>query len=315
MTKGALMAKSQIDDLLEIPEFLKRDRNSPAAVYDEHAKPYAELIAEAEAAKKAIVDGNKPEKPKKASPRPHMTPRQRMVQQVNLLAAELEGEIDKFVTDKYTSSFVLYDWIRDNGIKGPQAGMIVNIYKPQLEELEETQLGKCPQLKEAYSHLSKDELNRFVEFMRGWIDDASRWSANRKTNRKPRKLKKRSVEQTVKHIKYKKEDHDFKVTSVDPGLIVGASELWVLHTGFVKKIAVYRAVDRGGLKVHRSSIKNYDPDNSVEKRIGRNPDETLKTILEGGKVTLRKLTDSLRAKNEEPSGKINKGIILLRVIK
>ena len=311
------MTKSQIDDLLEIPAFLKRDKNSPVPIYDMEAKPYAELLAEEEAAIKASMDLDTPVKlaETKKQPVKKISIQQRMREQIGEYVGEIEAEVDAFVNNGHKSKFELYKWMSENTVKSPQAAAVGDYYKPLLAELEEVCTSEDRQLLEAYSYLKKDELNRFIEFTKMLVEDATRWSKNTKKTTKARKPRKRSVEQVVKHMKFKESDDTFKVASVDPSSIVGASELWVLHTGFVKKIGVYRAHDRGGLQIHRSSIRNFDPNNSVEKRIGRNPDETLKKVLEGGKVTLRKLTDSLKAKNEEPSGRTNKGIILLRVIK
>lgn len=304
------------EDLLKIPDFLKRQKGQKLAEPTEPLKSIDEIYAEQEAAERAarkITD--MPEevvKPKKAAPR--KSPREAMKEQIDGYIGELEEEVDKFVLGKYRSKFEIYKWLNKTGVKSPQAAAISEFYKPQLEELEAVQCKTDPDLLEGYSYLKKDELNRFIEFMKTLVEDSARWSKNVKPT-KTRKKRSRSVEQQVKHMKFKAEDPTFKVTSVDPSSILGASELWVLHTGYVKKIGVYRAIDRGGLQIHRSSIRNFDTDNSVEKRIGKNPDETIKKILEGGKVTLRKLTDTLKAKDEEPSGKINSNIVLLRVIK
>ena len=83
----------------------------------------------------------------------------------------------------------------------------------------------------------------------------------------------------------------------------------------MKKIGVYRAIDRGGLQINRSSITNFDASTSIEKRIGKSPDDVIKKVVDGGKISLRKLTSTLRAKDEEPNGRINNNTILLRVIK
>jgi hypothetical protein len=311
------MAKSQIDekDLLEIPAFLKRDKNSPVPVYDTEARAYEEILAEMAAAKKALTDVPAAEKPKKAEKALRKNPQERMNEQVGGYIAELEDEVDKFTIANYTSKFDLYKWLSKENVKSPQAARIAEYYRPQLAELEEAKCKSDPQLVEGYSHLNQNTMNQAITFFTMIVEDADRWSNNTRKAKRARKPRTRSIEQVVKHMKFKPADPAFKVQSVDPASIVGASELWVLHTGYVKKVGVYRAIDRGGLQINRSSIKNYDVDNSVEKRIGKNPDETIKKILEGGKVSLRKLTGSLRAKDEEPSGKINSGIILLRVIK
>ena len=307
------------EDLLKIPDFLKRQKGQKMAEPTEPLKSIEEIYAEQEAAERAarIAIKDVPEedvKPKKAAPR--KSPREAMKEQIDGYLGELEEEVDNFVLGGYQGKFEIYKWLNLTKVKSPQAAAISEFYKPQLAELEELcKSNPDPDLLEGYSHLKKDELKRFTEFMKTLVEDSARWSKNVKPVKGQRKKRSRSIEQVVKHMKFKAEDPTFKVTSVDPSSILGASELWVLHTGYVKKIGVYRAIDRGGLQIHRSSVRNFDTSNSVEKRIGKNPDETIKKILEGGKVSLRKLTSSLKAKDEEPSGKINSNIVLLRVIK
>jgi hypothetical protein len=308
------------EDLLDIPKFLLRKPGEETKwdVPLEDLKPYAELIAEEEAAKaislkqSSIKDIPK-EAPKQAAPK--ISIQQRMKNQIGEYIADLEDVLDAFVTNGYKTDFEIYKWLNAENVKSPQAAAISEYYRPQLEELEEVKCKTDQQLLEGYSHLKSGELNLFIAFLKTLVDDSMRWSANSKKAKGSRKPKKRSVESVLKHMKFKATDNTFKVASVDPELIIGAKELWVLHTGFVKKIGVYRALDRGGLSVNRSSIRNFDPANSVEKRIGSKPDVTIEKVLKGGKVTLRKLTGTLRAKDEEPSGKINKNVILLRVIK
>ena len=305
------------EDLLEIPAFLKRKKGTPISEPTEPLKSIAEIerereLAEREAAKAKIKDIPVDFKPAKA---PRKSPREAMKEQISNYIGELEEVVDEFTIGGYKSEFEIYKWLNKENVKSPQAAAISEFYRPQLEELEEVKCKSDQQLTEGYSYLTKDELNQFIEFLKMLVEDSARWSKNTKKAKGSRKPRARSIDQQVKHMKFKAEDPTFKVTSVDPSSILGASELWVLHTGYVKKIGVYRAIDRGGLQIHRSSIRNFDTDNSVEKRIGKNPDETIKKILEGGKVTLRKLTDTLKAKDEEPSGKINSNIVLLRVIK
>jgi len=309
------MAKSHNDDLLEIPAFLKRKISRKKSIPTSNA----ELLNKQEIVWN-LEDWKKQEKEKakvveiKTVTAPKISIQQRIAEQVGEYIAQVENELDVF-QQKYKSKFDMYKWLLKNNVKSPQASMIAEYYVPVLNELNEVKAKTDQQLNEAYDYLTMGNLDKMIEFVQMIVDDATRWSANTKKTTKTRKKRKRSVEQIIKHFKFKANDTSFKVQSVDPASIVGAKELWVLHTGFVKKIGVYRAIDRGGLNIDRSSIKNYDIANSTEKRIGRNPEETISKVLEGGKVTLRKLTNTLKAKDEEPTGRINKNTILLRVIK
>jgi hypothetical protein len=76
---------------------------------------------------------------------------------------------------------------------------------------------------------------------------------------------------------------------------------------------VFRALDRGGLKVNRSSIAGYDPDTSLSKSAGRSADKIVQKIQSGGKIVLRKLMDEL--KTDKPlQERINENTIIMKVI-
>ena len=261
------------DDLLEIPAFLKRKKGYVMAEPSEPLKTIAEIERERELVLKASKIQDVPVEVTAKRTAPRKSPREAMMEQISNYIAELEEVVDEFTTGGYKSGFEIYKWLNKENVKSPQAAAISEFYKPQLEELEEVKCKSDKQLEEGYSYLSKDELNQFIEFMKMLVEDSARWSKNTKKAKGSRKPRARSIEQQVKHMKFKANDTGFKVQSVDPGLILGASELWVLHTGYVKKIGVYRAIDRGGLQINRSSIKNFDLNSSVEKRIGKNPEE------------------------------------------
>lgn len=302
-----------MDDLLEIPPFLKRKASRKKIIEaNTNISSTREIIWDLKgwASKKKTKVVVKPE----TNTAPKLTIQQRIAEQVSEYIAELEDQVDSFM-EGYSSKFDMYKWLMKNNIKSPQAGKIAEYYTPILNEYVSVLSKEDDQLNEAYSFMTKAQVLKAQEFFQMIVDDATRWSTNLKKSVKPRKKRQRSVDQILKHFKFKQSDPDFKVQSIDPAKIIGAKELWVLHTGFVKKIGVYRALDRGGFTIDRSSIKNFDTDTSVEKRIGRNPEDVVAKVLEGGKITLRKLTDSLRASNEEPTGRINKNIVLLKVIK
>jgi len=113
-------------------------------------------------------------------------------------------------------------------------------------------------------------------------------------------------------LNYKKEDNDYKIVSVQPSSIVGASQLWVFNTNS-RQLGVYNALDRGGFTVSGSSIKNYDEKTSVMKRL-RKPEDILPKVLKGGKIVLRKLLPSIKSKESSLTGRINKHVIILKVV-
>tara|TARA_Y100000593_G_scaffold42691_1_gene81724 strand:- start:4909 stop:5841 length:933 start_codon:yes stop_codon:yes gene_type:complete len=310
------MTKPNEDDLLAIPEFLKaQNRPEPTTPLSE-LKSIAELEAEAG---KAFIGKIAPEpeseqKAPRKKPKDPRTIQQKIRDQVSDLAGELEEEIDKFVIKKFKSKFDSYKWLSQNDLGRPQAELVASIYKPQVDELDEVLGGEDEQLNEGYGHMTKKQVTALRDFTQAIVENAERWAANKKSNRKVRKKKKPSVERVLKHFNFMEKHDASKTSSIDPASIIGAQELWYYNTA-QNKIGVLRAEDRGGLEIRRSTIFRFDEKSSFEKKPGFGSEAVFKKILEGGKVTLRKLEESINTKSEVPSGRINKKTILLRVVK
>ena len=103
--------------------------------------------------------------------------------------------------------------------------------------------------------------------------------------------------------------------SIDPKKIIGAQELWVFNTK-TRKLGKYVASNGFSseeLSVKGASIIGFDEKKSVQKTV-RKPDVTLKEFQKAGKVALRKFLEDIKATDIKLTGRINKDIILLKVI-
>jgi hypothetical protein len=236
---------------------------------------------------------------------PKSSVQERMRERQHDIIGDIEELIDK------GEVFSLYDWLKAKEIPAAYCPAIVTHYSPVLDELIETLEGKCPQLKEAYSHYTKKQLRDRIEFYNKLIEDAERYGNVTKKTRAPRKPRAVSVEKKLKNLKYQKEDNTFKIASVNPEKLIACQELWTFNTKN-KVLTVFRAIDRGGLQVKGTSIINYDEATSISKRTGRKPEEYVKKVQEAGKITLRKLMDEL--KGDAPfAHRINENTILLKI--
>lgn len=231
------------------------------------------------------------------------------------LMGVLDVEIDFLLSNKCKSNFDMYEWLQQNKIKHIHAKEIANYYeKVVLRELKEAQSGACEQLTESYSFLTKKELNSFVNFVEKLIEDANKWQGVAKqisqNNRAPRARKPKPALKQVEKLQYMKEHGSLK--SVPPTQIVGATQLWVYNTKY-KSLGVYVCTNVHGFSVKGCTILNYDVNESISKTL-RKPEDVIPTVLESGKVALRKILPSLRTKEKKLTGRINKDTILLRVV-
>ena len=102
------------------------------------------------------------------------------------------------------------------------------------------------------------------------------------------------------------------IVSVDPASIIGKNQLWVYNKKY-RKLGVYNADDASGLTVKGSTIKNFAESTAVAKKL-RKPELIIPELLAGGKVFLRGVLNSIKAKESKLTGRINSETILLRVL-
>ena len=241
-----------------------------------------------------------------------ITIQDRIEDKVREIIGDLEGSFDEFVLSEYKKSFSTYA-LMHNRAKSIHASRIMEFYKKKRQEFDHVLNTDDEDIKEGYSNFNKTQLKKLIAICDTIISDCIKISGEVKQTRKPRKRKVKSPEQLVAKMIFSKEDNNYQLQSIDPKEIIRASQLWVFNTKN-RKLGVYHAQDSEGLSVKGSTIVNFAEEKSVMKTL-RKPQETLPVVLNSGKVALRKLLDDIRSVELGLTGRINKDIILLRVIK
>lgn len=207
-------------------------------------------------------------------------------------------------------AFKLLNLLKGRQAKAAHARIIKSLYSRNYSELQEAYAGKDEQLKEAYSHISKKNLRKLVDFYGEIISACDMLGQEAQANKKPRAKKAVPAEKIVAKLKYKKTDDVNKLVSINPTAIVGAKELWVYNTK-TRKIGKYVAAEFADLSVKGTSIIGFDENKSVMKTL-RKPAEQLKAFKSAGKVQLRKFLDDINAVDIKMNGRINEETVILR---
>lgn len=240
-------------------------------------------------------------------------PGQDIQSKVREFRANLIGDIEEQLDTDPDFQFNMYEYLTKRQVKPIHCTAIAAYYGKQADEFEEALKGKDPDLKEGYHHMKKALLKIMAERYRQYSEEAERYGQNTKKTRViERKPKVISSDKMLKDFKFKKDDKDLQIASVNPADIIGSSELWVYSTKY-KTMTVYRSQGPAGLQVKYTSIANFDPDISKAASCGRKPTEHIKAILEGGKVTLKKFHEDKKPGYFKP--RITPDDILLRVVK
>lgn len=230
------------------------------------------------------------------------------------MTEEIEDALEAFSSDPESfdpKAFKVLNLLRGKEAKAAHARIIRDYYRRQHDEYLELQEGKCDQLKEAYSHLTKAQVKKIVLFYHEILSACDMLMQEAKVNRKPRAKKSKPVEKIVEKLKFMKQDEKLKLVSISPADIIGAKELWVFNTK-TRKLGKYIANEYQDLGVKGTSITGFDEVKSVQKTL-RKPEEQLKDFKSAGKVALRKFLEDIKAVDIKLNGRINEDTILLKV--
>lgn len=230
------------------------------------------------------------------------------------MTVEIEDQIESFILnpeDFDPKAFKVLNLLKGKQAKAAHARIIKDYYKRQYNEYLEVAEGKCPQLKEAYSFLSKNNLKKITGFYHDIISACDMLMQEAKVNKKPRAKKAVPAEKIVGKLKYMKSEQTLKLVSINPVDIIGAKELWIFNTK-TRKLGKYVAAEFNDLGVKGTSITGFDESKSVQKTL-RKPEEQLKEFKAAGKVALRKFLEDIKAVDIKLNGRINEETVLLKV--
>lgn len=190
----------------------------------------------------------------------------------------------------------------------------------QLKKMSEFEADQWTQLKEGYAHIKKADIKNYRIAIGELIAALDFVIDSAKATRKPRKPKVYSADKLVAKLKFCKVDEKFKLASIAPDQIVGASELWVFNVK-TRKLGKYVASNidpkgmgrsGSGLSVKGTTIIGYDEAQSIQKTL-RKPADQLKEFKDAGKVKLRKFLDEIKTTDTKLNGRCNPDTVLLKV--
>lgn len=230
------------------------------------------------------------------------------------MVEDLEEALENFRQDPESfdpKAFKVLNLLKGKQAKAAHARIIRGFYERDLAELEELSSGNADeQIREGYSHLSRKNVKKLIEFYKEIDSACDMLSQEAKVNRKPKAKKDKPAEKIVAKLKFAKTNEPLKLVSISPTDIVGAKELWVFNVK-TRKLGKYVAEDFQELSVKGTSVTGFNANNSVQKTL-RKPDEQLKEFKNSGKVQLRKFLEDIKAVDIKLTGRINEDTILLK---
>lgn len=267
------------------------------------------LAALAESGKELVAAKKAEEKVKVTAYKPSI--QERMREQLS----DIIGQFEEW-TDLQPSNDIpaMFDYLKKNTVAQAHIGKIRSYYEPVAAEFQALTQKDCPEdLAEGYTHLSKADIKQMIKFFDTMFSDLDAYANLKKATRAIRKPKPKSADKLVAKLKFKKVDDRYKIVSVDPTTVVGATELWVFNTKN-RKLGKYVAQEHTTLMVKGTTLQFFDENLSVQKTL-RKPEAQLTEFGKAGKVVLRKFMDDIKATETKMNGRLNEHIVLLKVSK
>jgi hypothetical protein len=258
---------------------------------------------------KAGVSAEEASEVKKTAEKPVEKPKPSIQDRIADKASDTIGELDEFI-DKNGWSIDVYDWLTKKQVTPVTARKIRDFFKPIADEAVELIANKPnSQLMEGYKNLTKIQQKQRAAFYAKLIDNCERFSDVAKKQKTPRRKKVVPVEKKLKGLKFQQESKEYKLVSIKPERIIGATELWAFNTKY-RTLTVFNAAERSTLDVKGTTMINYDEVKSKTYRVGRKTEQHVATALKGAKRAVSKMLEELKTATLQH--RINENTILLR---
>jgi hypothetical protein len=249
----------------------------------------------------------------KAAKAPVISIQDRIKNKVNdTVLGDLEDLLDEWIRGN-SPSIDVYEAMKAAILPAQGAKFVIDWAERHRVEMQGSIDKIDPQLVEGYSHLTPKRKKEFIAWFEGIIADAQRFGTNTKTVRKARTKKPVSVEKQISKLKYLKESPEHKLVSINPSLIIGATELWTYNVKY-KTLTRFIAESGLGFEIKGTSLTKFNTSESQSRTL-RKPEETLSEVLSSSKTKAAKSFASLTTKPKEPNGRINEDTIILKVNK
>jgi DNA-directed RNA polymerase beta' subunit len=248
---------------------------------------------------------------------PVVTIQDRLKDAAGDMGEEIDYAIDSWIMDPDAfdpKAFKMANLLRGKGAKAAHARFIKAYFKRGHDELLELASGQADeQLREGYSHVSRKNVKKLIDFYESIMTACDQIAAEAKLNKKPRAKKQVPADKLVAKLKFKASDDKLGLTSVPPAQLVGAQGAVVYNTK-TRKIGIYTSLNSNGLTVKGTTIGNFT-DKSMQKTL-RKPEVQLREFKDQNtQKRIETWVKNIKATEVPLNGRINADIMILKVFK
>lgn len=254
----------------------------------------------------------KAEEEKKPNNVIQLNPRERIQMKVDSTIIEDLYVLEEKWQGGDDAEFDMYASFKAHVLPTTSIPMVMAFIEPILNDYQSAYDKEDKQIVEGYSHLTRQQLKHRLDQYKKMVDDLNRLKMATKATRQPRVKKPKAIDKQIAKVQYKKEDHEFKVASINPVKVVGAFRLYTFNTK-TRALTELVTEDVNGFEISGTSIKNFDTVLSRSVKL-RKPEEFLKIVLNKMPKQIDTEWKKLTTKTTGANGRLNVDTILLKVL-
>lgn len=241
-----------------------------------------------------------------------LSPMQKLQNKINnTIMYELDDLEDAWMNGE-EAVLDVYLRMKFHGLGGSATKPVASLIEGWLLDYSDAYHKRCEQAVEGYSHLKRPELKRRMNECEKMLSDLEKLKASTKATRTVKIKKPASLDKQISRLKFKKEDNDYKISSIAPALLIGARRIYTFNTKY-KVITEYVSSKATGFEISGSTLKGLDTLASRECSL-RKPGEFLPIVQSKSIKQIDTAWQLLTTKTKSPNGRINGDVILLRVM-
>ena len=253
------------------------------------------------------TEDDEPKKPKA----PVIPPMKRLEDKVNAeVICHLDWALDEWIAGfDEVKPINLTQLLGGANIPAKGCKFVHDFLDKYLIDLRDAHSGECEQCVEAYSFLTRRELNKWIKTFEKMKEQVEKYEiANKKAIVRVKKTKP-AIKQ-VEKLNYLTDSDDLK--SIPPVRICGAMILYTYNVK-TRKLSKYQSLTRDGLSVKGTSIKDFDESKSYTFTIREKVYDDVKAALnkKDKAKALDNIKESTKTKVTTPNGRCNEHTLLL----
>lgn len=223
--------------------------------------------------------------------------------------------VEGWIAGDFKVEFDVFNIFKKHGLKGNAINPFKEIIELDYQLVKDALDKSCEQAVEAHAHISTANKKKMIKQYETVFADLEKLRSSFKATRTvtTKTTKRKSTDAQVKKLKYKAEDSEFKITSINPVTIPGKETLYVFNTK-TRTLYQYVTTATAGFEISGTSIKNFAPNLSKCTKL-RKPDDVLPLILtKTPKQIESQVWKTITTKVKECNGRLNADCVLLRVV-